>query len=302
MSRVGISCEYLRMPRPDADTGSSLVVVIPVRDRETLLRRALDSVLQQHRPGVRLVVVDDGSDPAVDPMVLPPTVGSVVRVEGVGVSNARNAGVAAAGDAAWITFLDSDDEVSPGWLDSMLHAQSGGAALFSCGARYDWDDGSEELPVPAPMWRSPDAPRALFLAGTFAVDRAMFLRAGGYRPGLRHGENSDLGWRLAEIIRSERLPCVAVDEPLVLIHAVRRARDPAVRLESALAVLADPPELLVADRRTHASYYAIAGVEASRLGDRRTALTLLGRAVRIDPREPRHMARFLRALVGRVPR
>lgn len=287
------------MPRRDAHIGPSLAVVIPVRDRAELLRRALDSVVHQHRPGVQLVVVDDGSDPAVDHTILPPAVGRVIRVDGVGVSSARNAGVAAAADAAWITFLDSDDEASAGWIDSMLRAQAGSAALFSCGARYDREDGSEELSVPAPMWSAPSAPRALFLAGTFAVDRSVFLRAGGYRAGLRHGENTDLGWRLAAVVRQDALVCVAVDEPLVLVHAVRRPHDAAMRLESALAVLADPPELLVADRRMHATYFAIAGVEASRLGDRRTAVSMLGRAVRTYPREPRHVARLVRALVGR---
>lgn len=288
------------MPPPDADTGAGLAVVIPVRDRAGLLQRAVDGVIAQHRPGVRLIVVDDGSDPPVSPGVVPPALGSVVRVESVGVASARNAGVAAADGCGWITFLDSDDEASAGWIDSMLFAQSSGAALFSCGARYEWDDGAQESPVPVPMWGSPDAPRALFLAGTFAVDRSLFLRAGGYRAGLRHGENTDLGWRLAAVVRSDAAACVAVDEPLVLVHAVRRDRDTAVRLESALAVLADPPELLLADRCTHATYFAIAGVAASRLGKRRMALSLLGRAVRTDPRDPRHVARLARALVGRA--
>lgn len=288
------------MRPPDADTGAALAVVIPVRDRAGLLQRAVEGILAQHRPGVRLIVVDDGSDPPVGPGVVPPALGSVVRVESVGVASARNAGVAAADGSAWITFLDSDDEVSAGWLDSMLLAQSSGAALFSCGARYEWNDGAQDLPVPVPMWGSPDAPRALFLAGTFAVDRSLFHRAGGYRAGLRYGENTDLGWRLAAVVRSDALPCVAVDEPLVLVHAVRRDSDAAVRLESALAVLADPPQLLVEDRRTHATYFALAGVAASRLGKRRMALSLLGRAVRTNPREPRHVARWARALVSRA--
>ena len=225
----------------------------------------------------------------------------MVRVVHGGVSRARNAGVAAAADARWVTFLDSDDEVLDGWVDSILGAAAGDVALFSCAAEYRWSDGGTKTPIPIPMplWRAADAPRALFLAGTFALQRTLFLEVGGYRPGLRHGENTDLGWRVAAALRARSALTVAVDRALVIVHAVRKPHDSAVLLESAQMVLADPPEMLLADRRTHGSYYAIAGVEASRLGQRRTAMSMLVKAVRTNPWELRHLARLARAAIGR---
>lgn len=274
-------------------------MIIPVHNRRDLLTRAVTTVVRQASAGVRIVVVDDGSEPPVDPATLSDPLVEVIRVVHGGVSRARNAGVAAATDARWVTFLDSDDEVLDGWVDSILGAAAGNAALFSCGAEFRWTDGSAKTPVPMPLWRAADAAHALFLAGTFALPRALFLEVGGYRPGLRHGENTDLGWRVAAALRARSGRTVAVDRALVLVHAVRKPHDSAMLLESAQMVLAEPPEMLLADRRTHGSYYAIAGVEASRLGQRRVALSMLAKAVRTNPWDLRHVARLARAAIAR---
>lgn len=286
------------MTADGAGTECTLAVVVPVRDREALVEAAVRSVLSQHRPGVRVVVVDDGSQVPVAETLPPDPRVDVLRIDAGGVARARNAGVGAATGAAWIAFLDSDDVALDGWVEA-LTCGTADAALVSCRARYEWDDGTAEIVGPAAMWRAPDAPAALFLAGTFAVRRTLFLEAGGYRADLRHGENTDLGWRLSALVRRSGATVVAVDRPLVRVNARRAARNPAVLFESASMILADPPEMLIADRATYASYHAIGGVAASRLGRRRDAVRLLWRAVRLQPGDPRHLARLIRALVAR---
>ncbi|MDO8362938.1 MAG: glycosyltransferase family 2 protein [Actinomycetota bacterium] len=282
---------------------NDLAVIIPVHNRQRLLERAVAGVVGQLQAGVHIVVVDDGSQPPVDAARIAGPQVTLVRVEHGGVSNARNAGVAAVPDARWVTFLDSDDEPMSGWIDEIIASQRSGASMFSCAARYEWDDGTVETPVPVPLWSSPPgAPRAQFLAGTFAVASAVFHAAGGYRAGLRHGENTDLGWRIASVLQERRAACTSTDQPLVRVHSRRVRAEPAVRLESALMVLADPPPMLLADARTLGSYHAIAGDSAWRLGMRRAAVRHFANALRADPRQPRHLARLLRALVKRVPR
>lgn len=278
----------------------TLAVIIPVFNRAELVSRAVNSVLRQAREGVRIIVVDDGS---TDEVLAPAGSGAavqIVRIEHAGVSTARNAGVNAAFGASWVAFLDSDDEAMEGWVDGIISAiDDGSPRLFCCGARYHWLDGSQQDFLPSPAGATREDLNTLFLAGTFAVQRNLFLGVGGYRSGLQFGENTDLGWRLQAELGVGEGRVVSVDRPLVLVHAERRPFDPAVRLASARMVLADPPALLVEDRKSHALYYAIAGVSASRLGDRRSAVSLLVRAVRLDPREPRHLARLARAAVGR---
>jgi glycosyltransferase involved in cell wall biosynthesis len=276
----------------------TIAVIIPVHNRTELLGRSLSSVLDQASPSIAIYVVDDGSEPPLALERTWPRV-HVLRVPHCGASAARNAGVAAASDSDWVTFLDSDDEVAPGWLSAIADAANRGAALFSCAAEYCWDDGEVEVARPVPMWPGSE-PRALFLAGAFAVRRELFLQVHGYHNGLRHGENTDLGWRLAEVMRATGVPTVATDRPLVTVHARRTRRDATVLLESARMVLADPPALLAEDRRAMATHYAIASNAAKRLGHRREAVRWAVSAVRCDPLHVRHSANLLRALTGRV--
>ena len=285
-----------------------IVVVIPVRDRPLLVLRAVKSVATQLPPPAQVIVVDDGSEPPVEPESLiqgAHVEGAqvdvrLVRVPHGGVSSARNAGVAAA-DADWITFLDSDDEAAPGWLAAIAAAAAAGATLFSCAAEYRWDDGTSDVPVPAPMWPGAEG-RALFLAGTFALPRTVFQEAGGYRAGLRHGENTDLGWRVAELVRASSGRTMSTDTPLVIVHARRTSVDPEVLLESARMSLLEPPTLLAEDRRSLATHCAIAGTAARRLGRRRGAISWMAKAMRADPRNLRHAARLVRAVVAKGER
>ena len=95
-------------------------VVIPTHDRPRLVQRAIRSVLAQVGVDLDIVVVDDGSDPAV-PCHADPRV-RVLRNQGArGVAAARNLGVeAATGD--WVAFLDDDDLWGPRKLISQIHA------------------------------------------------------------------------------------------------------------------------------------------------------------------------------------
>lgn len=100
-----------------------VAVVIPVRDRATMVVEAIASVLAQTHRDFALVVVDDGSCDdsayvAEAAMSDAPAGSRVLRCAASGVAAARNAGAAAL-DSAWIAFLDSDDL----WLPAKLAAQ-----------------------------------------------------------------------------------------------------------------------------------------------------------------------------------
>lgn len=98
-------------------------VVIPTRDRPSLLLRAVESVLAQGMADYEVIVVLDGSDPASAAAVA--HLGdSRVHVEelahSAGPGAARNAGVRAA-RAELVAFLDDDDE----WYPDKLQVQVG---------------------------------------------------------------------------------------------------------------------------------------------------------------------------------
>lgn len=106
-------------PRPCAEGGSTLTttVVVPVRDRPQLLERCLAAL----GPDLPVIVVDDGSrDGEALMAVCDVYAARVVRrpLPG-GPSAARNAGLDLA-DTDVVAFVDSDVEVSPGALQSLL--------------------------------------------------------------------------------------------------------------------------------------------------------------------------------------
>ncbi len=98
----------------------------PVYNTGPYLRPCLDSIMAQTYTDWQLVLVDDGSSDgsgeicdeyAADPRV------EVLHVPNGGVSRARNTGLDAA-RGEWVTFVDSDDIVTPSYLADMLAAVS----------------------------------------------------------------------------------------------------------------------------------------------------------------------------------
>ena len=95
-------------------------VVIPTYNRCSIVRRAIDSALNQTRPAREVIVVDDGSTDGTAEWVKK-HYGCRVRViaqSNKGVAGARNSGILEA-SSDLIAFLDSDDE----WLPEKLELQ-----------------------------------------------------------------------------------------------------------------------------------------------------------------------------------
>lgn len=93
-------------------------IVIPVWNRERVLHRAIESVLQQGRDDVELIVVDDASQDSSYALAKRyEEKNSAIRVvrntRTKGAQGARNTGTLLAG-GKWIGYLDSDNEYKPG--------------------------------------------------------------------------------------------------------------------------------------------------------------------------------------------
>ncbi len=103
-------------------------VIIPTFNREQMLQRAVQSVLQQTYTNFELIVVDDGSTDQTaillqsinDPRFI------YLRQENQGVAAARNTGIAKS-QGKYITLLDADDA----WLPQKLEKQ----------LRFTWEGG-----------------------------------------------------------------------------------------------------------------------------------------------------------------
>ena len=95
-------------------------VVIPLYNKRSYIRRAVDSVLAQSFHDFELIVVDDGSSDGSYEMladIADPRM-RLIRQDNAGVGAARNSGIDEA-RADWIAFLDADDGWFPGHIDEL---------------------------------------------------------------------------------------------------------------------------------------------------------------------------------------
>jgi len=94
-------------------------VVLPAYNTPPdILRRAIDSVLNQTYPNFELIIVDDGSTPSLEPIIREYVDERIVFIrhpENRGAGAAHNTGIKAA-KYDWIAFICHDDE----WLPNKL--------------------------------------------------------------------------------------------------------------------------------------------------------------------------------------
>lgn len=245
----------------------TISIILPTCDRESLLKRALQSVFAQSAADWELIVVNDGTRELSEEFRhINDSRVRWLRTSGrLGVSAARNTGIAAS-SGEWLAFLDDDDELLPDFLARMLpFAREHGLDLAWCGTRLGergpdrlWDVSSEKS----------DSLRFIVQIAAscgLMIRRAVVDTHGGFDTGLRTSEDRELLFRLvAAGCRYAALP-----EALVRVHdhegprlsnvrhdparAIASGRDDELLLQRYAPLLSRDPVLL----RDY--YYALAG-------------------------------------------
>ena len=109
------------MNEVNKNTSPAISVIVPVYNAEKTLRQCVDSILAQDFKDFELLLIDDGSkdnSPAIcDECAAKDDRVRVFHKENGGVSSARNVGLDHA-QGGWITFIDSDDYITQGYLES----------------------------------------------------------------------------------------------------------------------------------------------------------------------------------------
>ena len=111
-------------------------VLVPVYNVEKYLCRCLDSILAQTFTDYEILLVDDGSTDhsggICDAYAAEHACIRVIHQKNGGVSKARNVLLSAA-RGEYLTFVDSDDALEPGYLETLLHdLEEIGADLAIC--------------------------------------------------------------------------------------------------------------------------------------------------------------------------
>ena len=98
-------------------------VIIPVYNVEKYLLNCLNSIIYQSRTDIEIILIDDGSTDSsgalCDKYAAKYDNIKVIHQENAGLSAARNSGIKIAkGD--YITFVDSDDMLAPGFINTAM--------------------------------------------------------------------------------------------------------------------------------------------------------------------------------------
>jgi glycosyltransferase involved in cell wall biosynthesis len=279
-------------------------VVLPTFDSAATLRRSVLSVLGQTMTNLELIVIDDGSTDdtrAVLSAITDPRM-SVIHQPQQGVSSARNAGIGAARGTI-ITFLDSDDEAIPTWLEQVVGPFDDPLCMMVCtGIRsVDRTTGRDEVRMPAPASRHHHVP-VLFLPGAFAIRRNVLDDTGGYLDGLAYSENTELGIRLLASIDRLGGRIESVPVALVVMHRDRSGRAARHRSESILRILDEHGELFRSDPDRIARWLSIAAVDLAKDRQLRTARRLFVKAWWAQPFRLDRAARVIASALPPVAR
>lgn len=119
----------------------SISVIIPVYNVGGVLRRCLDSVINQTWRDLEIVLIDDGStdeSPKIcDEYAMLDSRIRVIHQKNKGVSAARNVGVKQS-TGEYISFVDSDDYLHPRYFEILVKVAEKQGAEVSC-CKWTWD-------------------------------------------------------------------------------------------------------------------------------------------------------------------
>jgi glycosyltransferase involved in cell wall biosynthesis len=285
------------MPAPQVS------VVLPTRNRSSMLSQSLGSALGQTGVELEVIVVDEGSsDGTAEQLVAidDPRLTVVRHDTPKGLAAARNAAIARA-RGEWLAFLDDDDF----WAPSKLRAQLDGAAQHGLSLSYTTSLMVDQDLSVIRVTRGPDPAgleRRLLLsnpipsASGVAVRADLLDRVGVFDEFLPALEDWDLWIRAAPTAAAG-----GVDEPLIAtrLHAEGMSTDP-TRMLRAFEMLREKHGERA--RREGIDFGAawVARYKAARdlaEGHRLRAARGYLECARLE-RNPRHAARALGALGG----
>ena len=133
---------------------ATVSVIIPVYKVEKYIRKCVDSILAQTYKNIEIILVDDGSpDNCPDICDLYAEKHDNVRVlhkPNGGLSSARNYGVIHA-NSNWIIFVDSDDYVSPTYIQDLITLREQFSADMAITRIVRCDENGKPLLPPHPF-------------------------------------------------------------------------------------------------------------------------------------------------------
>ena len=104
-----------------------LSIIMSVFNMERQIEKAINSIIGQSFDNFELIIVNDGSTDGTDAIIQKKTIREpriyYSKIKNVGVSSARNHGLAIA-RGQFVLFIDADDEIEHGYLEHIMNMAS----------------------------------------------------------------------------------------------------------------------------------------------------------------------------------
>lgn len=186
--------------------GNHISVIVPVKDRENLVERCLDSIYNQQEPPSELIVVDNNSKDntfrVVERWMQKNNSGGIrfklLKEEKPGACAARQKGLEHA-EGDWLIFFDSDDKMLPELLEQSIkiieNSPESDIVCWNC--RIHMLNGSVRIPtfIPSNPLES-HLIHSLLRPQGYMVRKSFLENAGGWKKNLRVWNDYELGLRL----------------------------------------------------------------------------------------------------------
>lgn len=208
-------------------TGDKLVsVVITTRNRCCLLKRAIESVLNQTYKNIELIIIDDNSSDNTQELArsLKDKIIYIRHNKCMGGAAARMTGSKRA-SGKYIAFLDDDDQWEPEKIERQINAAKGAGpdcAVVTCGAKIFFNKRSE------PTLNMPringDIRQGILENGLGTVPschlfkKDIYDKMEGYDLDLPAHNEHDIWMKMADM----NYQTIALNEPLVILHEDER--------------------------------------------------------------------------------
>lgn len=210
------------MPPTQTRLQEAMSIVVPVKDRATLVLRTLESIKAQTWRPLKVVVVDNGSTDGTPESVAQWIARnaaddfevSLVEEPQAGASAARNRGLEEV-DTRLMMYFDSDDIMHPGHVASVMRRFEAGDMpdLVYFRVKYHPIDGEDKITKrPGRDIMTTHICHSLFRTQGFACETALARRAGGWDTSLKCWVDFEYGTRIyLEARKRAFIPDVGVE-------------------------------------------------------------------------------------------
>jgi glycosyltransferase involved in cell wall biosynthesis len=171
-------------------------IIIPSYNRDHIIERAIQGVLEQTFRDFEIVIVDDGSTDTTKSTIqeLNDSRIKYIYQNNAGVCAARNTGAKQA-EGEFLIFLDSDDTVEKSWLEDFYHLAIQNNDWLFCSMKIVKPDSSEYLVSALDPYKNGKI-KGNSIPGSWAIRKDIFFKVGMFDENIKYGENIELRFRL----------------------------------------------------------------------------------------------------------